>query len=202
MAIFGPKPLEKCQFFDFLKLMILQPRKAFIRSRISLKTFVWPILPKNKNLDKWPFSDQKHGLTLLEKCQFFHFLTSYFYRLERRFFVLEYHKRHFLRLYCQKNKLEKWPFLDQNHGLTPLKKFQVFDFLNFLFLRPNNAFFRSRISLKTFSLPILPKKKKLEKWSFFDQNHGLTFLEKCQFFDFLDFLFLQPRKAFFRFRIS
>ena len=33
-------------------------------------------------------------------------------------------------------------------------------------------------------------KKKLEKWPFFDQNHGLTPLEKCQFFDFLNFLFL------------
>ena len=31
-------------------------------------------------------------------------------------------------------KLEKWPFLDQNHELTPLEKCQVFDFLNFLFL--------------------------------------------------------------------
>ena len=34
------------------------------------------------------------------------------------------------------------------------------------------------------------KKKKLEKWPFLDQNHGLTPLEKCQFFDFLDFMFL------------
>ena len=33
-------------------------------------------------------------------------------------------------------------------------------------------------------------------------NHGLTPLEKCQFLDFLDFLFLWPRKAFFRSRIS
>ena len=29
---------------------------------------------------------------------------------------------------------------------------------------------------------ILPKKKKLEKWPFFDENHGLTPLEKCQYF--------------------
>ena len=33
-------------------------------------------------------------------------------------------------------------------------------------------------------------KKNLEKWSFLDQHHGLTPLEKCQFFNFLDFLFL------------
>ena len=31
----------------------------------------------------------------------------------------------------------------------------------------------------------------------FGQNHGLTTLEKCQLFDFLNILFLYPRKAFF-----
>ena len=62
------------------------------------------------------------------------FWTSCFYSLERRFFVLEYHKRHFPGLYCLKKKLEKWPYLDQNHGLTPFQKRQFFDFLDFLFL--------------------------------------------------------------------
>ena len=37
---------------------------------------------------------------------------------------------------------------------------------------------------------ILPRKKKLEKWPIFDQNHGLTPLEKSQFFDCLNVLFL------------
>ena len=54
--------------------------------------------------------------------------------VERRFFVLEYRKRHFFGLYCLKKKLEKWPLLDQNHGLAPLEKCRFFDFLNFLFL--------------------------------------------------------------------
>ena len=55
---------------------------------------------------------------------------------------------------------------------------------------------------KIFSWPILPKKEKLKKWPFLDKNHGLTPLEKLQFFDFLDFLFLQHRKAFYRSGIS
>ena len=33
-------------------------------------------------------------------------------------------------------------------------------------------------------------KNKLEQGQFLDQNYGLTPLEKCQFFDFLNFLFL------------
>ena len=38
IAIFGPKPwvnpLKKCQFFDFLNVLFLQPSKAFFCSRI------------------------------------------------------------------------------------------------------------------------------------------------------------------------
>ena len=41
----------------------------------------------------------------------------------------------------KKRKMEKWPILDQNRGLTPLQKSQFFDFLNLLFLEPRKAFF-------------------------------------------------------------
>ena len=107
---------------------------------------------------------------------FFTFSTSCFYSLERRFFCSRISLRIFSwTILPKKKKLAKWPFLDQNHGLTRLEKCQFFDFLKFLFLQPREAFFRSRISLKIFSCPILNKnKKQLEKWSFLDQNHGLT----------------------------
>ena len=42
----------------------------------------------------------------------------------------------------------------------------------------------------------------MEKSQILDQNDGLTPLQKCQFFDFLNFLFLLPRKAFLRSRIE
>ena len=45
-------------------------------------------------------------------------------------------------------------------------------------------------------------KQNMEKWPIFDQNHGLTPLEKRQFLDFLNFFFLGPKKAFFRCIIS
>ena len=151
MAIFIPKsrvnPFAKMSIFPLLNFMFLQPRKVFcsfqkIRER-DLPCLFW----RKKKLQKWPFLDRNHGLTPLGKCQFFEFLNFLFYCLERRFFVLECHKRHFPGLYCQKNKkLEKWPFFDQNHGLTPLEKCQFFDFLDFLFFKPRKAFFRSRIS--------------------------------------------------------
>ena len=45
-----------------------------------------------------------------------------------------------------------------------------------------------------------PKKRQLEKQPFLDQHRGLTPLKNCQFFDLLNFLFLQPKKAFFSFQ--
>ena len=102
-------------------------------------------------MEKWPCLDQNRGLTPLEKCQFFEFLNFFFYSLERRFFVLEYLKRHFPGLYflkniqiiqniiqkaifsflvCQKSTHgKKFDFCYKNHGLTPLENF---DFLGFL----------------------------------------------------------------------
>ena len=47
----------------------------------------------------------------------------------------------FLAYIASKKMLEKGPFLDQNHGLTPLKKCQFLDFLNFLLLRFRKRFF-------------------------------------------------------------
>ena len=69
------------------------------------------------------------------------FWSSCFYSLERRLFVLEYRKRHFPGLYCLKKKFEKWPFLFQNHELTPLEKCQFFDFLTSCFCSLESRFF-------------------------------------------------------------
>ena len=86
-------------------------------------------------MKKWPIFDQNHGLTPLEKSQFFDFLNFFFFfSLEGRCFVLKYRRRHFLGLYWLKKRLKNCDFLDQNHGLTPLEKSQFFDFFNFFFL--------------------------------------------------------------------
>ena len=69
------------------------------------------------------------------KSKFFDFFNFLFFRLKRCFFSLECHKTHFTRLAWLKKKMQKWSILDQNDGLTHLKKkYQFFDFFNFLFL--------------------------------------------------------------------
>ena len=68
------------------------------------------------------------------KMSIFRLFEPCFYSLEMRFIVLEYRKRTFRGLYCLKKKVQKWPFLAQNHGFTPLEKlsiFQLFKLLDF-----------------------------------------------------------------------
>ena len=91
-------------------------------------------------MGKWPFLDQSHGLTSLKNVNFSSFWTSSFYSLEKRFFVLEYHKGHFPSLYWVKKKVEKWPFLDQNHGLTFLEKCQFLTFWSCCFFSLERLF--------------------------------------------------------------
>ena len=62
----------------------------------------------------------------LGKISFFFFLTSGFYRLKRRVFVLQYRKAHFSGLYLLK-ECGKWPYFDQNHGVSnPFGKMSIF----------------------------------------------------------------------------
>ena len=77
--------------------------------------------------------------------------------------------------------------------------FRLFELL--VFIAVKRPFFLYNI-VKHIFLVYMPKKKKIEKWPIFDQNHELTPLEKSRFLDFLNFLFLKSRKAFFPSRIS
>ena len=76
--------------------------------------------------------DQNHGLTTLEKCQFFDFLNFFFLKPVRRLFVLEYRKRHFPGLYCEKKKVEKMAIFGPKLWVNPSGKCQFFDFFKLL----------------------------------------------------------------------
>ena len=103
----------------------------------------------------------------------------------------------FLVYIAQKKKLEKWSFFDQKHGLTPLKKCQFFDSLNFLFLQPRKAFFRSRISLQTFSCSILPKKKRVGKMAIFGHKPSVYPFRKMSIFGLFELLLFIAQKGIF-----
>ena len=123
-----------------------------------------------------------HGLTPLEKCQFFDFWTSCFHSVEKPFFVLEYRKRHFRALYCLKRKLAKWPFLDQNHGLTPLEKCQFFDFWTSGFYSVERPFFVLEYRERHFSGQHCLKKKKFGKMAIFGPKPWVDPFKKISIF--------------------
>ena len=59
--------------------------------------------------------------------------------------------------------------------VNPFGKTSIFfDFLNFFYLKPRKAFFFFWNIVKETFLAYITEKKKLEKWPFMDQNHGLS----------------------------
>ena len=130
------------------------------------------------------------------------FWTCCFYSLERGFFILEYHKRHFPGLYCLQKKVAKMAIFGPKPWVNPIEKMSIFRLFRFLVFIAQKEVFSFQNIIEDIFLAYIACKKKLQKWPFLDQNHGLTQLKKYQFFDCLDFLFLQLRKRFFRSRIS
>ena len=139
MAIFGPKgwvnPFGKMSMFRlFERLVFIAQNGGFFSSRISEKTFSWPIVPK-KNVGIMAIFGLKPWVNPFGKMSIFRlFEFPFFITLKGVFLYQNIVKDIFLAYIALKKRLEKWPFLDQNHVLTPLEKCQFFDFLNFLFL--------------------------------------------------------------------
>ena len=101
----GLTPLEKCQFFDLLNLLFLQPRKEFFSFQNIVKDIFLGYIAKKKRLEKWPFSERKPWVNPFGKMSIFRpFELVVFIAQKRRFFLLEYCKRHFPDLHRLKKK--------------------------------------------------------------------------------------------------
>ena len=196
----GVTPLKKCQFLDFLTFCFYSIKKLFFLSRILSNTFSFLILPKIKDGKISKFFYQNHGLSPLEKSRFFDFFNFLILEdiSEKAFFPSQNIFKHVFLFGFDKNKnMEKFPIFDRNHRLTSLEKSQFFNFFDFLILESKNTFFSFQNIIKHILLADFANNKKMENFQIFDQNHGVTPLEKCQFLDFLTFCFSQYKKAFF-----
>ena len=141
-------------------------------------------------MEKWSIFDQNHGLTPLEKWQFFHFLIFCFYSVKRRFFVLEYLKTHFPSVYCLRKKFGKMPNFWPKPWTNPFEKMTIFPLFELLVFIAWKHVFSFYNIVKLIFLAYIALKQKIEKWPIFYQKHGLNHLEKWQFFHNLTFLFL------------
>ena len=91
--------------------------------------------------------------------------------------------------------MKKLQLFDQNHGLSPLQKCQFCLLFKSMFILSRKACFLTRTSPNTFSGCILHTIQTLAKFQIFDQNHGLSPLQKCQFCRFVKPMFSLFRKA-------
>ena len=117
--------LEKCQFFDFLNLFFYSLKWCFFVLEYRKRHFLCLYCLKKK-LEKLPILDQSNGLTPLEKSHFFDYSKLLFFGLERRFFVLEYRKRHFLGLYWIKKKVGKMAIFGPKQWVKRFRKKSIF----------------------------------------------------------------------------
>ena len=109
MAIFGPKPWvnplgKNVNFATFWTSSFYSLERRFFVLEYHQKNFPGLYCLKKK-IGKMAIFGPKPWVNPLGKMSIFStFWTSCFYSLEKRFFVLGYHKRHFPGLYCLKKK--------------------------------------------------------------------------------------------------
>ena len=114
----------------------------------------------------------------------------FLYSLERHFFLLEYPKRYFPRLYCLKRKVLKIAIFSPKPWLNPFRKMTIFSInWNSCFYSLQRRFFVLEYRKRHFPCLYCPKKN-LEKMAFFGPKPWVNRFGKIIIFRLLKFLFL------------
>ena len=131
MAIFGKKPwvnaFGKMSIFRlFWTSCFYSLERRFFLLEYRKRHF--PVLYRlKKKVGKMAvFGPKPWEKTILNNVNFSTVSTSCFYSLERRFFVLEYRKRHFPVLYCLKEKIGKMAICGQKPWVNPFGKMSIY----------------------------------------------------------------------------
>ena len=208
MSIFGLKPsvnpFGKMSIFRLFEPLVFMSQKSVFTFQNIIKDIFLAYIVSKKKVGKMVIFGPKPWVNPFGKMFIFRlFELLVFIGQKDIFFVLKYHRIHFPGLYWLKKKVAKVEIFGLKPWVNPFEKISIFRlFKLFVFMAQKGCLFSFQNIIEYIFLVYIASKKKLEKWLFLDQNHGLIPLEKCQFFDFLNFFFLQPRQAFFRSRIS
>ena len=133
-------------FFVFLNFLFLKPRRCFFILWYRKKKFLCYIALKKKSWKNGNLWTKTMGWLLWKNINFSTFWTSCFYRLQRRFFVLQYRKRHFPGLYCLKKKVGTRAMFGPKPWLNPFGKMTIFRVFELLVFIAWKGVFRSRMS--------------------------------------------------------
>ena len=186
MAIFGPKPWPKCQFFHFLNFLFLQPRKAFFSFQNIVKDMFLVYIAPKKNVGKKAIFGPKPRVNLFRKMSIFRlFELLLFIPQKGIFFVLEYRTKHFPGLYCLKKKVEKMAIFGPKPLLNPLRKmsnFRVFELLVFIAQKAISFVLEYR---KRHVHGLYSPKKKVRKMAIFGPKPWLNHFRKMSIFRLL-----------------
>ena len=201
MAIFGPKPwvnpLGKISSFRLFELLFFISQKGHFPFQNNVKDIFLAFIALKKSSKNGHYWTKTMGSPLWKKVSFSTFQLLFFIAYKGDFSFQNIVKDFFL-AYIALKKVQKMAIFGPKRRVNPFGKMSIFRLFEVLVFIPQKGDFPFQNIIKDIFLPFIALKKKLEKWPFLDQNP----LEKCQFFVFLNFLFLQPRKAFFCSRIS
>ena len=118
--------------------------------------------------------------------------------------VFQFHnivKHLFLAYSAKKKKVGKMTIFGPKPWVIPFGKMSIFLLFERLVFIPQKGVFSFQNIVKDIYLAYITYKK-IGKMAIFGSKPQVNPFKKCKFFDFLNFFFLQPRKAFFRSRIS
>ena len=174
MAIFGPKPWVNFSKFSTSCFQSLERR--FFVLEYCKRHFPGIQCLKKKKVGKMAIFGPKLWVN------FSTFSTSCFYSLEKPFFVLEYCKRHFRGLSCLKKKVSKMAIFPRKPWVIPFENMPIFRLFELFDFIAQKGVFSFQNIVKDIFLAYSAQKKKFEKWPFFDENHGLSPLEKNSIF--------------------
>ena len=151
MPNFGPKPwtnpFRKNSLFRLSQNLVFIAKKGVLSLQNTIKHIFLAYIALKKEDGKMANFGPKPWTNPFGKNSIFRLSQHLVFIAQKGVLSLQNTIKHiFLAHIALKKKMEKWPILDQNHGLTPLNKTQFFDFFNFLFPQPKKAFFRWRIS--------------------------------------------------------
>ena len=80
---------------------------------------------------------------------------------------------------------------------NPFGQLSIFAFYELLVFIAQKGVFSFQNIIKHIFVANIAYNNEVKKWPILDQNHELNPLENSHFFDFLNFLLLQPRQVFF-----
>ena len=143
--------------------MVVKYRKRHFPGLYCLKKRLW------KNSHFWT---KTMVYPLWKNVNFSTFLTSCFYSLERKFFVLGYRQRHFPCLYCLKKKLKEKSIFGLKPWVNAFGKMSIFRvFELFFFYSLERSFFPVKYRTRLF-LGLYCKKKVWKNNHFWTKTMG------------------------------